>query len=68
MERIGALKTTFPPLSEQVEISNYLNAENEKINHLVSKQNQLIEKLKEYRSSIISHAVTGKIDVRGWLA
>ena len=25
---------------------------------------QLIEKLKEYRSSIISHAVTGKIDVR----
>lgn len=64
VERIGALKTTFPPLSEQIEISNYLNAENEKINHLISKQNQLIEKLKEYRSSIISHAVTGKIDVR----
>ena len=64
VERIGALKTTFPPLSEQIEISNYLNAENEKNNHLISKQNQLIEKLKEYRASIISHAVTGKIDVR----
>lgn len=68
VERIGALKTTFPPLSEQIEISNYLNAENEKNNHLISKQNQLIEKLKEYRSSIISHAVTGKIDVREFVA
>ncbi|MQW93035.1 restriction endonuclease subunit S [Acinetobacter sp. dk771] len=68
VERIGALKTTFPPLSEQIEISNYLNAENEKINHLISKQNQLIGKLKEYRSSIISHAVTGKIDVREFSA
>jgi hypothetical protein len=28
------------------------------------KQKSLIEKLKEYRASIISHAVTGKIDVR----
>lgn len=68
VERIGALKTTFPPLSEQIEISNYLNAENEKNNHLISKQNQLIEKLKEYRASIISHAVTGKIDVREFVA
>lgn len=64
VERIGALKTTFPPLSEQIEISNYLNAENEKNNHLISKQQSLIEKMKEYRASIISHAVTGKIDVR----
>lgn len=52
------------PINEQREIALYLDKETLKIDNLILKQNQLIEKLKEYRSSIISHAVTGKIDVR----
>ena len=54
----------IPPLSEQTQIANYLDKETAKIDILITKQKRLIEKLKEYRASVISHAVTGKIDVR----
>lgn len=54
----------IPPLSEQTKIVNYLDTETTKINTLITKQKRLIEKLKEYRASVISYAVTGKIDVR----
>ncbi|UXN05407.1 restriction endonuclease subunit S [Bartonella sp. HY761] len=53
-----------PPLNEQNEIVNFLDKENARIEALKEKQKELIEKLKEYRASVISHAVTGKIDVR----
>ncbi len=55
---------TIPTVEEQNEIIEYLDKQTYKIDNLIDKQNQLIEKFKEYRSSIISHAVTGKIDVR----
>lgn len=61
------LKTVYIPyisLEEQQKIIDYLDYKCSKIDLLVSKQKNLIEKLKEYRPSIISHAVTGKIDVR----
>lgn len=58
------LKLPQPTLDEQNEIIDYIKSENNKIDSLVNKQTKLIEKLKEYRSSIISYAVTGKIDVR----
>ena len=54
----------YPSLDEQKSIVSYLDAECKKIDLLVDKQYQLIRKLKNYRTSIISHAVTGKIDVR----
>ena len=58
------VKLVLPPKSEQQEIVEYLDKEKNKIDNLIYKQKTLIEKLKEYRSTIISHAVTGKIDVR----
>lgn len=58
------LSVTIPSISEQIEITQFLDNEIAKFDNLISKQKKLIEKLKEYRSSIISHAVTGKIDVR----
>ncbi len=61
---LSNIEIPCPPLHEQTEIIQYLDAENIKFDKLISTQSQLIEKLKEYRSSIISHAVTGKIDVR----
>ena len=54
----------LPPLTEQQKIVSFLDSETSRIDILIAKQEKLIEKLKEYRSSIISHAVTGKIDVR----
>ena len=58
------LKICYPKLNEQCEIVGFLDTKCKKIDLLISKQQQLIKKLKEYRISIISHAVTGKIDVR----
>ena len=42
----------------------HIEKENIKLDLLIQKEISLVEKLKEYRASIICHAVTGKIDVR----
>ena len=55
---------TIPEINEQFRIIEYIEHKTYKIDGLISKQKTLIEKLKEYRASVISHAVTGKIDVR----
>ncbi|HDK9104454.1 restriction endonuclease subunit S [Acinetobacter baumannii] len=44
--------------AEQVKIANFLDHETTKIDHLIEKQQQLIELLKEKRQAVISHAVT----------
>ncbi|WP_298063262.1 restriction endonuclease subunit S [uncultured Acinetobacter sp.] len=64
VDRISNLYTLYAPITEQNQIAKIIKEENLKVDQLISKQKKLIEKLKEYRSSIISHAVTGKIDVR----
>lgn len=51
-----------PSLKEQKEIADYLDERCADIDEAISRQEQLIEKLGEYRRSIIHHAVTGKID------
>jgi len=61
------LNTTFPipSLLEQQAIVTYLDRETAKIDALISRIREGIEKLKEYSSALISAALTGKIDVRG---
>lgn len=54
-----------PPFKEQEKIVNYLNKEIAQIDRLINKTKNSIDKLKEYRTALISAAVTGKIDVRG---
>ena len=44
--------------SEQVKIANFLDHETAKIDTLITKQEKLIELLKEKRQAVISHAVT----------
>jgi len=51
-------------LDEQRHIANFLDRETEKIDTFINKISAQIEKLKEYRTALISAAVTGKIDVR----
>lgn len=55
---------TIPPPPEQQAIVAYLDSETGKIAALIGKVETAIEKLKEYRTALISAAVTGKIDVR----
>ena len=54
-----------PDIIEQQSIVDYLDKETSSIDSLVSRVNQAVEKLQEYRSALITAAVTGKIDVRG---
>jgi type I restriction enzyme S subunit len=61
---IGDIKLTLPPLTEQQAIAQFLDRETAKIDTLVTKTRISIDKLKEYRTALISAAVTGKIDIR----
>ena len=48
----------FPPLSEQQKIADYLDKRCEKIDTAIDNQKQIIEKLKEYKQSLITETVT----------
>lgn len=48
------------PLEEQREIAEYLNRETKRIDSIIADVTEQIEKLKEYRQSVISEVVTGK--------
>ncbi len=65
-EKYGNLQVPLPPLEEQKGIVKYLNDKIEEIDILVESIYVQIQKLKEYRQSLISEAVTGKIDVRDY--
>ena len=54
----------LPFLSTQRKIVDFLNHKTKQIDDLISEEQRKIELLKEYRQSLISEAVTGKIDVR----
>lgn len=53
-----------PPLPEQTAITTYLDRETSKIDRLVEKVEAAVGRLQEYRTALITAAVTGKIDVR----
>ncbi len=57
------LNTVVPPMDEQIAIVTHLNTEITKINNTISLQIEQIEKLKEYKATLINSAVTGKIKV-----
>ena len=58
----------IPPIDEQKEICQHLSNKLEVFSSLVNKAEQAIQLMQERRTALISAAVTGKIDVRGWLA
>lgn len=58
------LMITVPPLIEQTAIATYLDRETAKMDKLVEKVEAAITRLQEYRTALITAAVTGKIDVR----
>ena len=64
-EKYASFCFPLPPLLEQQKIVDFLARETAKIDSLIEKEKQIIEKMKEYRTALISAAVTGKIDVRG---
>lgn len=53
----------MPPIEEQNEIASYIDKKTQEINNVIETTKNQVEKLKEYRQSIISEAVTGKIKI-----
>jgi len=61
---IGSIPTPITSIEEQNQIANYLDTKMIQMNDLKSKTKKEIECLKEYKTTLISEVVTGKIDVR----
>lgn len=60
------LPVLIPSGSEQESICLYVDEANARFDALLSQSFESIQLLQERRSALISAAVTGKIDVRGW--
>jgi len=65
-EFIGNLACLIPSEGEQQQITNYLDTETKKIDEMITTVKQAVATLQEYRTALITAAVTGKIDVRGF--
>lgn len=65
--QLREIPVPVPPDREQQAIAAFLDLETARIDALIEKVEKSIELLREYRTALISAAVTGKIDVRGEL-
>ena len=63
MNDLKRFDTILPPISEQQQIVEYLDKHTEEIDTLIQLEQKKIDILKEYRQSLISEVVTGKIKV-----
>ena len=57
------LPILLPSIEEQKEICSYANNQVEDFAKIITRLNSQIEKLQEYRRSLITAAITGKLDV-----
>ncbi|WP_299550869.1 restriction endonuclease subunit S [uncultured Tateyamaria sp.] len=62
-EHFRQVKIVVPPLDEQIAIAEKLDAEEIRTGRLIEKISVSVERLQEYRVSLISAAVAGQIDV-----
>ena len=65
---MNSISIQCPPTVEQRAIAAFLDRETARIDALIAKVREAIERLKELRTALISAAVTGKIDVRAGAA
>ena len=63
-DTVGSIIAGFPARTEQQAIADFLDHETSKLDALVVKVQTAIDRLQEYRTALITAAVTGKIDVQ----
>lgn len=63
---IKALVIPQPPLEEQVKLAEYINRKYNEIEESINQLQLQVEDLRKYKTSVISEAVTGKVDLRDW--
>ena len=59
-DKLSSMPIPLPPLSEQQAIASYLDEKCADIDRLITLKQRKIEKLKDYKKSVIYEAVTGK--------
>ncbi len=57
------IRIGLPPVEEQLKVVSYLGDQAEEIGKTAKSIKDAIDRLKEYRSALITNAVTGKIKV-----
>lgn len=62
------IPVVVPPWNEQIEIDVLLTDIKQRYSLLIDKASETISLIQERRTALISAAVTGKIDLRGWTA
>ena len=60
---LKSMPVLLPPLEEQKEIADYLDAKCAEIDRLIAKKEQLVKELESYKKSLIYEVVTGKREV-----
>lgn len=65
-EQIMSFQISVPEIDEQRRISNFIRNQLDQMSALFEQASESVVLLQERRSALISAAVTGKIDVRGW--
>ena len=63
MQDMGNFQLCYPDERERISIVNYLDSKCEKIDFTINKKQKLIDKLTEYKKSLIYEVVTGKKEV-----
>jgi type I restriction enzyme S subunit len=58
------ISTPLPPITEQEQIADFVDSAVLKVDAMVMATRKAVDRLREYRTALISAAVTGKIDVR----
>ena len=61
--KLGIFDVLVPPIAEQNEIADYLDAKCTEIDKLIAKKEQLVKELESYKKSLIYEVVTGKREV-----
>lgn len=60
----SALPMLYPSVGEQQNIADYLDTKCAQIDTIIAKEQSVIEKLQEYKESIINEAVTKGVDIQ----
>ncbi len=61
---LSNIKLPVPPKKEQFQIVEYLDKETSKIDQTINKIQEKFNLREEYKTSLIHHVVTGKVDVK----
>ena len=60
---LKSMPVLLPPLEEQKEIADYLDAKCAEIDGLIAKKEQLVKEMESYKKSLIYEVLTGKREV-----